>query len=54
VAVAPDEMAAGPDLRRLTTWIERCDMSQTLAPLYRRQADQWIDPPDAAWTTVPP
>lgn len=39
---------------RLTIWIDRTDMTQTVAALYAPTAEPEREPPDEAWTSVTP
>lgn len=39
---------------RLTVWIDRADMTRTVAALYAPTNDKRIEPPEEAWTQVGP
>lgn len=53
--IAADERGAPkPGVTRMTTWIDRADMSRTRSALYAPCAMVSSDPSDAAWTDVGP
>lgn len=50
-----DEGESGrPGTCRLSIWIDRADMSQTVTDLYAPDGETRRDIPDAAWTRIPP
>lgn len=54
VAAGGDSRRRDGEMVRLTAWIDRKDMSRTRAPLYQRQEAVRAEPPEEAWTVVPP
>jgi len=52
--LARDETAPGRCLTRLTAWIDRADMSRTVAHLYAPIEDPQPQPPEEAWTLIQP
>jgi CRISPR-associated protein Cas5t len=49
-----DEPGLVPHITRLTSWIDRQDMSRTLSDLYAPIADPNETIPEAAWTSIDP
>lgn len=49
-----EQAELGPHTVRLTTWIDRADMSKTTSVLYAPAKVASLEPPEAAWTTVGP
>jgi CRISPR-associated protein Cas5t len=48
------EGGAVPDSTRLTSWIDRQDMSKTRSALYAPAAEASVEVPEAAWTDISP
>jgi CRISPR-associated protein Cas5t len=51
-----DDTAEGPRERttRLTTWIDRADLSRTVSALFAPTTEATTDPPTEAWTGISP
>jgi CRISPR-associated protein Cas5t len=41
-----------PGVTRLTTYVDRADMSRTLSPLFAPADEATLNPPDDAWSRV--
>jgi len=52
--LAREETARHLRASRLTVWIDRADMTRTVAALYAPADEKSIEPPDEAWTEVGP
>lgn len=51
---AEDDAGPAPFSTRLTTWIDRLDMSKTKSSLFGPREPASEEIPEAAWTTIEP
>ncbi|MCH7726134.1 MAG: type I-MYXAN CRISPR-associated protein Cas5/Cmx5/DevS [Planctomycetes bacterium] len=54
VSGSDDELEMKDDVTRLTSWIDRMDMSKTQSSLYAPSQSATLEPPETSWTEVGP